>query len=50
MDPKIAHGAQQGKGYPSDVWPDGHAISAEAVDAFARMARGWLTALPQDQP
>ena len=42
LDPNIAHGTYEGHGHPSDVWPNGHPIDAKKLDAFARMAKGWV--------
>ena len=42
LEPNLAHGAYGGHGYPLDVWPEGHPIDAKKLDAFVRMAKGWV--------
>ena len=42
LDPNIAHGTYEGHGHPSDVGPKGHPIDAKELEAFTRMAKGWL--------
>ena len=42
LDPNIAYGASSGDRHPSAIWPKGHPIDARELDAFARMAKGWV--------
>ena len=44
IDPNLAHGTQDSRGYVSDVWPErSHDPSKGDVDTFLKLARGWRT-------
>lgn len=44
IDPNLAYGTQDSRGYVSDVWPErSHGLSKDDVDTFLKLARGWRT-------